>query len=186
MPLRLDNANALPTYPQQRQKQQEAACGADHVADGGRSGRQFLRRRHFALAARQRDKALRDHRDHSCIARRQQATCSVRQTETLPPSPRRGALLPGRGRLPGACRMGFGPALMEKARAGDDPGIDCRSAGGRGGAMRAINAARESVSGSRRTPSRGKSIIGPASARLGVGPSPSQSARSSGSGLRLR
>ena len=25
MPLRLDNANALPTYPQQRQKQQEAA-----------------------------------------------------------------------------------------------------------------------------------------------------------------
>jgi hypothetical protein len=26
MPLRLDNANALPTYPQQKQKQQEAAC----------------------------------------------------------------------------------------------------------------------------------------------------------------
>jgi putative transposase len=25
MPLRLDNANALPTYPQQRQKHQEAA-----------------------------------------------------------------------------------------------------------------------------------------------------------------
>ena len=25
MPLRLDNANALPTYPQQKQKQQEAA-----------------------------------------------------------------------------------------------------------------------------------------------------------------
>ena len=25
MPLRLDNANALPTYPQQTQKQQEAA-----------------------------------------------------------------------------------------------------------------------------------------------------------------
>jgi putative transposase len=25
MPLRLDNANALPTYPQQRQKQREAA-----------------------------------------------------------------------------------------------------------------------------------------------------------------
>jgi putative transposase len=25
MPLRWDNANALPTYPQQRQKQQEAA-----------------------------------------------------------------------------------------------------------------------------------------------------------------
>jgi len=25
MPLRLDNANTLPTYPQQKQKQQEAA-----------------------------------------------------------------------------------------------------------------------------------------------------------------